>query len=152
MGTVLSYSLSTGLGFAGTAEAYTNDGGKNLLQGYRSAMYLGIGMSGLVTVHALVFVRIPKDVREGGMRMMLLLRIEASPTTANQLRIIVGKYIIPFIFSLKLYKASSCKYGNIFCLKTRVETWLIIWKKGGGFSESFGLVAALNLRVSELIP
>jgi len=65
MGTVLSYSLSTGLGFAGTAEAYTNDGGNNLLQGYRSAMYLGIGMSALATIIALVFVRIPKDVREG---------------------------------------------------------------------------------------
>ncbi|TVY53497.1 putative MFS-type transporter [Lachnellula cervina] len=65
MGTVLSYSLSTGLGFAGTAEAYTNNGGKDVLQGYRSAMYLGIGMSGLATVIALVFVRIPKDIREG---------------------------------------------------------------------------------------
>lgn len=65
MGTVLAYGLSTGLGFAGTVEVYTNDGGKNLLQGYRSAMYLGIGMSGLATIIALVFVRIPKDVREG---------------------------------------------------------------------------------------
>ncbi|TVY58742.1 putative MFS-type transporter, partial [Lachnellula suecica] len=37
MGTVLSYSLSTGLGFAGTVEAYTNRGGEDLLRGYRSA-------------------------------------------------------------------------------------------------------------------
>jgi MFS family permease len=77
MGTVLSYSLSTGLGFAGTVEAYTNDGGKNLLQGYRNAMYLGIGMTGLATVISLVFVRIPKDVREGW---------DENDTSAPQLR------------------------------------------------------------------
>jgi len=57
--------LSTGLGFAGTVDSYTNDGGKNVLQGYRNALYLSIGMSGLATVIALVFVRIPKDEREG---------------------------------------------------------------------------------------
>jgi hypothetical protein len=65
MGTVLSYGLSTGLGFAGTVEAYTNDGGRNVLQGYRNALYFGIGMSGLATVIALAFVRVPKDEREG---------------------------------------------------------------------------------------
>ena len=61
MGTI----LSTGLGFAGVAEAYTNDGGKNVLKGYRSAIHLGVGMAGLAVVLALVFVRIPKDIRQG---------------------------------------------------------------------------------------
>lgn len=65
MGTVLAYSLSTGLGFAGTVEAYTNDGGKNILEGYRHALQLGIGMSGVAMIIALAFVRVPKDQREG---------------------------------------------------------------------------------------
>lgn len=65
MGTVLSYNLSTGLGFAGTVEVYTNDGGRNVLAGYRYASYLGIGMSGLAMIIALLFIRVPKDVREG---------------------------------------------------------------------------------------
>ncbi|KAK2015088.1 MFS general substrate transporter [Colletotrichum eremochloae] len=65
VGTVLSYGLSTGLGFAGTVEAYTNSNGKNPVQGYRNALYLGIGMAGCATAIALAFVRIPKDRREG---------------------------------------------------------------------------------------
>jgi hypothetical protein len=65
MGTVLSYGLSTGLGFAGTVDAYTNKGGRNVSDGYRDALYLGIGMSGLATVIALAFVRVPRDEREG---------------------------------------------------------------------------------------
>jgi hypothetical protein len=64
-GTVLSYGLSAGLGFAGTVEVYTNDGGQNMLQGYRNALYLGIGMAGFAAVIAIAFVRIPKDRREG---------------------------------------------------------------------------------------
>ncbi|KAF1984310.1 MFS general substrate transporter [Aulographum hederae CBS 113979] len=65
IGTVLSYGLSIGLGFAGTVEAYTNDGGRDLLTGYRNALYLGIGMAGCAAVIAVLFVRIPKDRREG---------------------------------------------------------------------------------------
>lgn len=65
IGTLLSYGLSTGLGFAGTVEVYTNDHGRNVIQGYRNGLYLGIGMSGTATVLALLFVRIPKDLREG---------------------------------------------------------------------------------------
>jgi hypothetical protein len=65
IGTVLSYGLATGLGFAGTVEYYTNDHGRNRVQGYRNGMYLGIGMTAVATVIALVFVRIPKEIREG---------------------------------------------------------------------------------------
>jgi hypothetical protein len=65
IGTLLSYGLSTGLGFAGTVEVQTNDHGRNLLKGYRNGLYLGIGMSGAATILALAFVRIPKDDREG---------------------------------------------------------------------------------------
>ncbi|KAK2021798.1 MFS general substrate transporter [Colletotrichum zoysiae] len=65
IGTIVSYGLSTGLGFAGTVEVYTNSHGKNPVQGYRNAMYLGIGIAGCAAVIALVFVRIPKDRKEG---------------------------------------------------------------------------------------
>jgi MFS family permease len=65
IGTLLSYGLSTGLGFAGTVEVYTNDGGSDVIKGYRNALYLGIGMTGAATIIALLFVRIPKDEREG---------------------------------------------------------------------------------------
>lgn len=63
--TLLSYGLATGLGFAGTVELYTNDGGQKLVQGYRNALYLGVGMCGFAAFVAVFFVRIPKNVREG---------------------------------------------------------------------------------------
>lgn len=65
IGTLLFYGLSTGLGFAGTVEAYTNNHGHNPVRGYRNALYLGIGLSGCAALLAVLFVRIPKDQREG---------------------------------------------------------------------------------------
>ncbi|KAJ9616497.1 hypothetical protein H2200_000216 [Cladophialophora chaetospira] len=65
VGTVGSYGLSTGLGFAATVEAYTNDGGRDMAQGYRNACYLGIGIAGAAVLLSLAFVRIPKDQRDG---------------------------------------------------------------------------------------
>ncbi|KIV81360.1 hypothetical protein PV11_03551 [Exophiala sideris] len=65
VGTVASYGMSTGIGFASTVEVYTNDHGKDRIQGFRHALYLGTGMAGLAALIALVFVRIPKDIREG---------------------------------------------------------------------------------------
>lgn len=65
VGTLLSYGMSTGLGFAGTVEVYTNNGGTNTLKGYRSAAYLGIGLAAAALVIGVVFVRMPKDRREG---------------------------------------------------------------------------------------
>ena len=53
--TVLNYSISLALGFAGTIEGHINDGGMDLLKGYRGAWYLGIGLSGLGVVIALWF-------------------------------------------------------------------------------------------------
>ncbi|KAI1809819.1 major facilitator superfamily-domain-containing protein [Poronia punctata] len=43
--TVINYSISLGLGFAGTVEVYVNDGGRDVLRGYRGAFYFGIGLS-----------------------------------------------------------------------------------------------------------
>lgn len=43
--TAINYSISLALGFAGTIETHVNDGGRDLLRGYRGAWYLGIGIS-----------------------------------------------------------------------------------------------------------
>lgn len=65
VGTLLSYGMSTGLGFAGTVEVNTFDGGRELLRGYHCAAYLGLGLAAAATVMSVVFIRIPKDTREG---------------------------------------------------------------------------------------
>ncbi|KAI9933678.1 hypothetical protein ASPWEDRAFT_160185 [Aspergillus wentii DTO 134E9] len=43
--TTVNYSISIGLGFAGTVESHVNDGGKDTLKGYRGALYMGIGLA-----------------------------------------------------------------------------------------------------------
>jgi MFS family permease len=65
MGTLQMYGLSTGLGFAGTVERYTNDGGRDQVGGIRHALYLTIGMAGASALISLLLIRIPKDQREG---------------------------------------------------------------------------------------
>jgi MFS family permease len=65
IGTLVAYGQSTGIGFAGTVEAYTNNDGANLGDGYRHALYLGIGLAGISILIAICFIRIPKDAREG---------------------------------------------------------------------------------------
>lgn len=52
--TVVNYSIALGLGFAGVVETHVNDGGTNLLKGYRGAYYMGIGFAGGGVVLALV--------------------------------------------------------------------------------------------------
>ncbi|OGM44704.1 drug resistance protein [Aspergillus bombycis] len=57
--TVVNYSISLGLGFAGTVEGHVNHGGHtphDLLIGYRGALYLGIGLGGLGIVISLVYI------------------------------------------------------------------------------------------------
>lgn len=53
--TFVNYSISIGLGFAGTVDLQVSDGGKDVLQGYRGAFYMGVGLSGLGLVVALLF-------------------------------------------------------------------------------------------------
>ena len=65
VGTLLSYGMSTGLGFAGTVEVNTFDNGNNLLEGYHSAAYLAVGLASASLILSVVFIRIPKDTREG---------------------------------------------------------------------------------------
>ncbi|EXJ64520.1 hypothetical protein A1O7_00856 [Cladophialophora yegresii CBS 114405] len=46
--TIVNYSISLGLGFAGTVEVHVNNGGRtseDLLKGYRGAWYVGIGFA-----------------------------------------------------------------------------------------------------------
>ncbi|OTA94716.1 hypothetical protein M434DRAFT_70917 [Hypoxylon sp. CO27-5] len=57
--TVVNYSISLGLGFAGTVETQVNNGGQNpadILKGYRGAYYMGIGLAGLGVVVCFAFV------------------------------------------------------------------------------------------------
>lgn len=65
VGTLLSYGMSTGLGFAGTIEVNTFDHGTRLLKGYHSAAYLAVGLAFAALVLTALFVRIPKDTWEG---------------------------------------------------------------------------------------
>lgn len=57
--TVVNYSISLGLGFAGTVEVNINGGGHTpaqILKGYRAAEYLAIGFSSLGIAVSLLFV------------------------------------------------------------------------------------------------
>ncbi|KAJ5832780.1 hypothetical protein N7474_001091 [Penicillium riverlandense] len=57
--TVVNYSISLSLGFAGTVEVHVNNGGNtpsDVLKGYRGAMYLGIGLGGLGMALSVVYV------------------------------------------------------------------------------------------------
>ena len=57
--TVVNYSISLALGFAGTAEANVNKGGRtkeDLLRGYRAALYVGVGLAVLGWCFSLVYL------------------------------------------------------------------------------------------------
>lgn len=54
--TTVNYSISLGLGIAGTIVRQVNSNGSNVLAGYRGAWYFGIGLDGLAVVIALYFV------------------------------------------------------------------------------------------------
>lgn len=45
--TTVNYSISFGLSFAATVESQVNDHGKDVLKGYRGALYMGLGLAGL---------------------------------------------------------------------------------------------------------
>jgi MFS family permease len=65
VGTLLTYGMSTGLGFAGAAEVYTNNGGKDVLRGLPVCVLLGNWSSCCCVDHGCGIVRMPKDQREG---------------------------------------------------------------------------------------
>ncbi|KAK3182664.1 Low affinity NH4+ transporter [Lecanicillium sp. MT-2017a] len=73
--TFVNYSISIGLGFAGTVDSQVNGGGRDILKGYRGALYMGVGLAGLGIVVALIFCflelhrsRVPEKLQEGAER------------------------------------------------------------------------------------
>lgn len=57
--TVVNYSISIGVGIAGTVETQVTRGNATLeaeLKGYRGALYLGVGLSALGVLASLIFV------------------------------------------------------------------------------------------------
>ncbi|CAF3315404.1 unnamed protein product [Rotaria socialis] len=53
--TVINWSISLGLGIAGTVESEMIKKGMSTLEGYRCALYAGIGLTGMGIIVALVF-------------------------------------------------------------------------------------------------
>ncbi|KAF3034319.1 hypothetical protein E8E12_004704 [Didymella heteroderae] len=57
--TIVNYSISIGVGIAGTVETHINNGGhteEDELRGYRAAMYLGIGFGAMGVLTSLLFL------------------------------------------------------------------------------------------------
>lgn len=54
--TVVNYSISIGLGFAGTIESQVNRGAEDVLRGFRGATYMGIGFAGLGVAIAMLYM------------------------------------------------------------------------------------------------
>ncbi|MCJ1283939.1 hypothetical protein MMC26_003270 [Xylographa opegraphella] len=54
--TIVNYSISIGLGIAGTVESKVDSGGTNNLNGYRGALYSGMGLSGCGILLSIYFV------------------------------------------------------------------------------------------------
>lgn len=54
--TVVNYSISMGLGFAGVVEYYIGNNEADVLAGYRAASYTGVGLAGLGTIIATCFM------------------------------------------------------------------------------------------------
>lgn len=59
--TVVNYSISIGLGIAGTVESNVNNGGIDTLKGYRGACYTGVGLAGLGVFLAACFMFVTWD-------------------------------------------------------------------------------------------
>ncbi|SCV00990.1 LAME_0G13322g1_1 [Lachancea meyersii CBS 8951] len=54
--TMVSYSSSMCLGIGTTAEHYVNKSGTELLEGYRAALYVGIGLSSLAVINSGIYM------------------------------------------------------------------------------------------------
>ena len=66
--TVVNYSISIGLGMAGTVESHVNDSGTDLLKGYRGAWYLGIGLASIGVVVAVCLTLSWQETKKGKTR------------------------------------------------------------------------------------
>jgi MFS family permease len=81
LNTAINWSISLGLGIAGTVESEMLKRGKTTLEGYRHALYAGIGLSALGIIITLVFCRVPKAVSPYDEKQRLI--DSASITTSN---------------------------------------------------------------------
>ncbi|KAL4865191.1 hypothetical protein BDV12DRAFT_200383 [Aspergillus spectabilis] len=77
--TFVNYSISIGLGVAGTVEGQVNREGRDLVRGFRGAFYVGVGLAGLGVALALTFcfverVRVTFTLREA----------QGTPTTVEK--------------------------------------------------------------------
>ncbi|KAL9056375.1 MAG: hypothetical protein Q9162_002966 [Coniocarpon cinnabarinum] len=79
--TTVNYSISLGLGFAGTVDRYVSPdpaapGGLNILRGFRGAWWFGTGLDGLGLIIALYFVWVTRPNRQGGKSFCLKTAIQ----------------------------------------------------------------------------
>ena len=65
IGTLQMYATSIGLGFAGIVEIHAVPAETSPINGYRAALYFGIGLAGIALAISVLLVRLPKDTREG---------------------------------------------------------------------------------------
>ncbi len=70
IGTLQLYATSIGLGFAGVVEVHLAGGSgdnseSDTVKGYRGALWFGVGLAVVALVICAVWVRMPKDEREG---------------------------------------------------------------------------------------
>ena len=54
--TVVNYSISIGLGIAGTVEVHVHREGRDVLRGYRGGFYTGMGLSGVGVLVSACFI------------------------------------------------------------------------------------------------
>lgn len=80
LNTAINWSISLGLGVAGTIESQMIKQHKSQLEGYRYALYAGIGLSALGMLVALIFCRVPKATETDDERQRL---INDSSTTTD---------------------------------------------------------------------
>jgi MFS family permease len=66
--TVVNYSISVGLGLAGTVQSNVDRDGSNILGGFRSAWYFGMGLSGTGIIVAVTFLAICTWKAKGQLR------------------------------------------------------------------------------------
>lgn len=81
--TIVVYSISLGLGFAGTIEVQINNGGhtkEDLLRGYRGTLWFSVGLTAFGTVLALIFLL--KDHRRRKLAENQKVEQAADPTEA----------------------------------------------------------------------
>lgn len=66
--TVINYSISVGLGLAGTVQTLIDKDGTQLLKGYRAAWYFGLGLGGTGIAIALICLAVGERKANSGLR------------------------------------------------------------------------------------